>query len=146
MQRVHRVGQGHVLPAQSRRTHVGPPQSAGQPFHRQGAGDRAHHHAVGAAFLGDQGGDATRGVAAGLGLGPVRVVDAHEHVGAGGRRLEDDELVAADAEMAVRHGGRAGGRDRQRGGARIQHDEVVAEAVHLAEGNHHAADMHRRAP
>ena len=48
------------------------------------------------------GGDAARGVAAGAGLAAVGVVDAHEDVGAGvARRLQHDQLVAADAAAAV---------------------------------------------
>jgi hypothetical protein len=86
-----------------------------------------------------RGGDAARRIAAGAGLGPVRIQDAHEDIRAGGGRLHDDELVAADSEMTVRDSSSARGRYRQRGGAPVQHDEVVAEAVHLAEGNHNVS-------
>jgi hypothetical protein len=49
------------------------------------------------------------------------------------RRFEHDELVAADAGVAIgqRHGARR--RDRQRGFARVDHHEIVAQAVHLDE-------------
>ena len=51
---------------------------------------------------GDQPGDAARGVAAGLGLAAVGVADAHEDLRRRvARRLEHDQLVAADAGMPV---------------------------------------------
>ena len=52
-------------------------------------------------------GDTACGIAAGAGLGAVRVVDAHEDVGVAG--LEDDELVAANAGVTV---GQCGGSGR----------------------------------
>ena len=60
----------------------------------------------------EQIGDAARGIAAGAGLDAVGVADAHEGigVGAGRRRFDDDELVAAHAGAPVsdRRGARRG--------------------------------------
>ena len=54
-----------------------------------------------AALAHQQPADAARGVAAGLDLAAVGVVDAHEGVGAGIRALDGDELVEADARAPV---------------------------------------------
>ena len=55
----------------------------------------------------DEPGDAARGIAAGLDLAAVGVADAHEELRAPVvRRLEHDQLVAADAGMAVGDGAR----------------------------------------
>ncbi len=79
-------------------------------------------------------GDAACGIAAGLGLAAVGVADAHE---GGGPRvlrlLDEDELIAADAAMAVGNGARGGRVDRDGVRARVEHDEVVAEPMHLDE-------------
>ena len=81
-------------------------------------------------------GDAAGGVAAGAGLRAVGVADAHEGVGvaAVGRRLDGDELVAADAGAPVGEGGGTGRGEAERAGAFVEHDEVVAAAVHLPKG------------
>jgi len=81
--------------------------------------------------------DAASGIATGTNLGAVGVDDAHA---AGGvvLLLDDDELVAADAALAVREGSGAlglGGRRDGGIGAGIEDNKVVAEAVHLAEGD-----------
>ena len=74
---------------------------------------------------------AARGIAASADLAAIGVPDAHEYVGKI-RRLERDYLVAADAAVAVGDSGNLGGFERKRVSARIEHDEVVAEPVHLA--------------
>ena len=136
MQRVHLPRQRHVAPAEARGAHIGAPEATRQALHRQVAGDGAHHDAVLAGLVRDKGGDAARGIAAGAGLGAVGVQDAHEDVGALARRLHDDQLVEADAGVAVADGAGGVRRHRDGPGARIQHDEVVAEPVHLSEGDH----------
>ena len=87
---------------------------------------------------GQQSGDAAGGVAAGPGLGAVGVADAHEGIGGRvvRRRLDDDELVAADAGAAVGDGGGTAGGEAERAGALVEHDEVVSAAVHLDEPRH----------
>src|SRR3546814_8820902 len=51
-----------------------------------------------------------------------------------GRPLENQQLVAADTLAAVGDGTGLRVRQRKRLLARVDHDEVVAEAVHLDEG------------
>ncbi len=91
-----------------------------------------------AGFARQQVGDATGGVAAGAGFGPVRIADAHERIGVGmGRRgVDHDQLVAADAGSSVGDRGGAGWREVKRMGAHVEHDEVVAAAVHFDEARH----------
>ena len=83
-------------------------------------------------------GNAAGGVAAGPGLGAVGVADTHEGIGVavGRRRLDGDELVAAHAGAPVGDRGRAARRQAERAGALVEHDEVVAAAVHLEEARH----------
>ena len=52
---------------------------------------------------------------------------------AGARRFDDDELVAADAGPPVGDPLRQRRVEGERPGTRVDHDEVVAEPVHLAE-------------
>ena len=92
----------------------------------------------------DQPGDAARGVAAGLGLAAVRVADAHRQLRRRiARRLEDDHLIAADPGVPVRQSARSRRLDGECGAAGVEHDKVVAEAVHLQKGHlaHGAAYM-----
>ncbi len=48
-----------------------------------------------------------------------------------------DELVAADAGAPVGQRGGAGWGEAERAGPFVEHDEVVAAAMHLAEGGAH---------
>jgi hypothetical protein len=59
------------------------------------------------------------------------------------RRLQHDQLVAADTGMPIRQCARALGPDRKSAAAGIEHDKVVAEAVHLQKRHlsHSAAYM-----
>ena len=84
-------------------------------------------------------GDAAGGVAAGAGLGAVGVADAHEGigVGAGGG---GSMTMNWSQPMPVRRSAMAaarGGREAERAGALVEHDEVVAAAVHLDERDAH---------
>ena len=104
---------------------------------------RGKHGALGgdadlwrAALLGEQRRDAARRIAAGANLAAVGIPDAHEHVGLR-RRLERDHLIAADAVLPIGDGRDLVGPQRDRVLAQIEHDEVVAETVHLAEGEAH---------
>src|SRR5690606_29279816 len=77
-------------------------------------------------------GDAAGGVAAGGGLGAVGVpeIDAHPAV----TRADHRELIEADAAVAVPQTAHEPGRHRlARLRTGIDHDEVVAEAMYLAE-------------
>ena len=51
--------------------------------------------------------------------------------------LDADDLVAADTGVAVGDRPRLGRLRAERGGARLDHDEIVAEAVHLEKGSAH---------
>src|SRR5207248_7596895 len=87
-------------------------------------------------------------VAAGLGLAAIGIEDAHSHSRRGvARRLDQDQLVAANAGTPVGDGARRLGIDRDGVMALVQHDEVVAEPMHLAEADlrHAAAYMAGRA-
>ncbi len=106
--------------------------------------------AVAAGLLGQNAGDTAGGVAACAGLCAVGIADAHECVGVAAerRRLDDDELVAANAGASVGDRGSAPGRQVERARAFVEHDEVVAAAVHLfrkrAMGWVYAPRGHRR--
>ena len=79
-------------------------------------------------------GHAAHAVAAGAGFRAVIVVDADEGVGAGrARRIERHQLIVRRAACG---GGRARliGADLGRARAQIDHDDLVADAVHLHEG------------
>ena len=52
-------------------------------------------------------------------------------------RLDQDNLVAADAGVAIGEHDDLRRGQRQRRVARVEYDEVVAEAVHLGEGAKH---------
>ena len=83
-------------------------------------------------------GDAAGAVAARPGLGPVGVEDAHEHVGgpvplAIFRRLDDQELVATDAQTPIGDGARVGTAEADVPLAGVEDDEIVAQAVHFDE-------------
>src|SRR5581483_9496225 len=85
-----------------------------------------------AAALGVELRQAANTVAAHLGLGAVRVEDAHPHIRTLGRQRQD-QAIGADTEMAV---ARLGGERRPvalAGGGAVQQDEVVAGAVQLRE-------------
>jgi hypothetical protein len=86
---------------------------------------------AGAVHLGA--GDAARGVAAGRGLGAVGVPEPQREVGAG-RVLDERELVEAHAAVPVPQGTRERRGDRDPGPPPVDHHEVVAEPMHLLEG------------
>jgi hypothetical protein len=86
-----------------------------------------------APFRGDERSDAARGVSASSNLAAISIPDAHEYIGPR-RGLERNELIAADAFLAVGDGAHRILVKRKRASAGIEHDEVVAESVHLAEG------------
>jgi len=70
----------------------------------------------------------------GLGLAAVGVADAHCHLGRRmTRRFEQDHLVAADAGSPIGQRARSRPIQRNRRTAAIEHNEVVAEAVHFEE-------------
>ena len=83
--------------------------------------------------LGDQRRNATHAIAAGARLGAVVVVNADQRIGARrARRIERHELVVGRAS-GLRRGAGVGGADRDRRLAHIDHNDLVAETVHLDE-------------
>ena len=92
--------------------------------------------------------EAARAVAALLDLAAVGVHDPVGEVGAAGRiaRFDDQDLVGTDAESAVGQETvlrRAQGQGRAGG---VEHNEVVAGAMHFGEGQLHAVDYPPPAP
>ena len=85
--------------------------------------------------------DATGGVTAGAGLGPVGIADAHEGVGAWWGWLDHDALIAADTGAAVRDGRGQGWRQAKRARPLVEHDEVVPTAMHFYEPGAHGSDI-----
>jgi hypothetical protein len=78
--------------------------------------------------------EAARAVAALLHLAAVRVVDTVAEIVRGiGGLLDHEQLVAADAEMAIGDCPHELGRERHRLAHAVQHDEVVSLALHLGE-------------
>ena len=69
---------------------------------------------------------------AGTGLAPIGIENAHEHVGlAVGRLFQHDQLVAAHAQTPVGDDATTSQREIERDGTRIEHDEVIAQPMHL---------------
>ena len=98
-----------------------------------------------AGLLADQPGDAARAVAAGLGLAAVGIEDAHRSIGAAESRAGSITIswsqpmpVWRSASARAAAASTASGSRR-----RVEHDEIVAEPVHLAEADpaHGAAYM-----
>ena len=92
--------------------------------------------------------DAARAVAALLDLGAVGIEDSVVDVRAGATwRFEDQRLVEPDAGAPVRQAAQSGGRGHLLGAAGVEDDEVVAESMHLREGEAHAPkDIRRSMP
>src|SRR5437868_3404893 len=73
-----------------------------QPLRVEKAGNGFDANALLAGLVGHEARDTARAVAAGLGLAAVGIEDAHEYLRGGiARRLDQDQLVAADAGPAV---------------------------------------------
>ena len=138
VQRVHRPRQRDVVPAEPRRPHIDAHPPVGERLRRQVAGGGANDLGAPPGLARQQIGHAAGGVAAGPGLGTVGIADAHEGIGVGvcRRRLDGDELVAAHAGAPVGDRRGAPGGQAERTGAFVEHDEVVAAAMHLEEARH----------
>src|SRR3954451_25085461 len=91
---------------------------------------------ISTAFIPDQPGNAARSIAAGAGLAAVGIEKPDRRIGAGsGCWADHNQLIAADAGIAVGERAGDGGIDRERFATRIEHDKIVAEPVHLAEAD-----------
>ena len=135
-QRIHFAGERDVAPPGARRPHIDGDPQVRQQFGVEQPGQRLEPHPRAPGFLGDQPGDAAGTVAARLGFAAVGVDDAHERLRRRiARLLDHDQLVAADPLMAV--GQRPGHRaiDPDVRAAPVDDDKIVAEPVHLAEGD-----------
>jgi len=82
--------------------------------------------------------DSARGIAAGFDLAAIAIEDAHAQI-CRCIGLKHDQLVAADACPAIGNRHRKFARNGGQGGiARIKHDEIIAQPMHLDEGNAHS--------
>ena len=137
-------GQRDFPPAGARRPHIDgdPPVRQDLGFEQPGHG--LEPHPAGAGLAAQEPGDAAGGVAAGFGLAAIGIADAHQQPRRRmARRFEHDQLVAADAGMPVGQCPRRRGTGRNGAVAGVEHDKVVAEAVHLQKRHlaHRAAYM-----
>ncbi len=133
--------EGHVGGREARRAHV-------DRHFARGFDPRTDHAARGLdadlapggeALVEHEAREAARAVAALLDLAAVGVEDAvAEIVTRVARPLHQQHLVAADAEVAVGEGACLRGREVDRLAHAVQHDEVVALALHLREADPHA--------
>ena len=88
----------------------------------------------GQAFVEHEASEAARTIATVFHFAAVVVVDAVVEVDIGlARRLDEQHLVEADAEVAVGHLPDLCGAELDRVRDKIEHHEVVAEAVHFGE-------------
>src|SRR5665213_3138849 len=139
--------QRNVAPAPARLAHVDRDAVLARGVRRQHAGGGFERDAGSTRLAHEQIGDAAGRIAASLDLAAIGVADAHEGGGGGAVRLfDDDELVGADAGVARRDRRSRFVVECQRLGPRIDHDEIVAEPMHLDEGNAAHGQGYRRPP
>jgi hypothetical protein len=117
----------------SRLAHVDRGQATARVARLQDAAIRADGDLGPVAHLHLMARDAACGVAAGRREGPVGVVEDKPEVG-GVVGFDYRKLVEADAAMTVRQRARKLRRHRARGHPRVDHDEIVAQPMHLHEG------------
>lgn len=80
----------------------------------------------------DESGNAARGIAASLGFAAIGIVDAHEEAGGGiARRLQPDQLIAADAGAPIRQRADLVGAESDPTATAIEHDKIIAEPMHF---------------
>jgi hypothetical protein len=80
--------------------------------------------------------NAARGVAATLDLSAVGVENPHEGIRAVFCRLNHNHLIATDTEATVGDGACGISTERERLLARVEYNEIVAEALHFQECRH----------
>ena len=80
--------------------------------------------------------DTARGIAASLNFAAIGIIYTHERRRAVGR-LDNDQLIATDAGMPVGQSAHLRAGQRQRGFARVEHNKIVAQPVHLEKVPHH---------
>ena len=135
VKRVHGAGQGDLPPVEPRRPHVDAHLPAAGLLRGKPSGAGLQNHAACCALVKQQLGRAAGAVAARRDLAAVLVPEPEIGVRpAVARGLHCHNLVAADAGAPVRDGAHARAIERERRPPRVEHDEVVAEPVHLGEG------------
>src|SRR5438093_3542344 len=89
--------------------------------------------------------EAARPVAALLDFAPVGIPDTIAEIGVRALRLfHEQHLIAADAEMPVRESLRELRCDLDAPGDAVDHDEVVARALHFGEFQYHFGSLCER--
>ena len=141
---VHGARQRDLVPSRPRRSHIDRKRPVGPRlrFEQTRRGLDPHPGFPGLAV--EQVGDAASSIAAGLGLAAIGIADAHQDLGRGmARRLEQDHLITSDAGPAICQPARGSGAERDRAAAKIEHDKIVAEPMHLEKRDfpHRAAYM-----
>ena len=128
------LGQRNLVPAEARLAHVDGEQAArALPGIEQPAVVSNAERAL-AGLLRQQRGDAAHAVAAGAGFGAVVVVDADEGFGAGrARRIKRHQLIVGRA-LGGAAARASSGAIAPAARAHVDHDDLVAETVHLHEG------------
>ena len=137
---IHPFSKRYLFPLEKRRAHVDGDARRGDAVGFQLAGDGLDDELVLAGLFHDEPGDASRGVAAGLGGGAIAVPDAHEDVAAE-RLLHGDDLVGADAGLMVRDGRDLLGLEAQTSLPVVEYDEGIPGPIHLPE--FHGVDLGR---
>ena len=127
------LGERNVLPAEFRRPHVDGVEVGRRPLPAVQRPRRGLESDRALACLFEQAAhDAAHAVAAGAGFRPVIIVDADEGLGAvEPRPLQHHKLVIGHMR---RHRARVFRRDLAGRIAQIDHDNLVADAIHLGEG------------
>jgi hypothetical protein len=130
-----RLGERYLVPGEARHPHVNGRDvrlAALPAIEQAGLGLEGQRRL--AALAEHEVGDATHAIAAGARLRAIVVVDAHVGVGAArARRVQSHQLIVRDA-AGLRHGARLGGAHHTARPAQVDHDDLVAETVHLDEG------------
>jgi len=132
MQRVGRMGERNFLPREPGRAHIDGDTPVFVARRGKGTGDRLDTQIAAVLFAHDEVGHAARAVAARTRLAAVGIQKPEKHVGRWiGCLLQHDQLVEAHAFVAVSDGAHARGVEIERLLARIDHDKIVAQPMHL---------------
>src|SRR5438874_10335521 len=147
MRRIHLARQRDLMPGGTGRPHIDRDISVRRQLGLKEAGRGLDPDVLLAGLVRDEAGDAPRSVAAGLRLAAIGVEDAHKDLRRGVvRRLDQDQLVTADAGAPVGKRARRRRVDHDAVAAAGEHDKIVAEPMPLAERDvrHAAAYMAAR--
>jgi hypothetical protein len=135
---------------ESRRPHVDRDRAVGfeRRFDHAGTGPDADRASLGQALVVDEADETPRAVAALLDLAAIGIEDPIAEIDAGPvGRLDDQDLVGADAEAAIGQPADLAHIERERTIDAVDHHEVVAGPLHLGKAHSHGAHYRRdRAP